>query len=370
MVEMEYYELLGVERTASADVIKKAYRKLAMQYHPDRNPGDAQAEAKFKEINAAYEVLSDESKRSIYDRYGKAGLEGGGSRGGGFGGFGGFEDIFESFFGGGGGQQRRSNAKYNLDLQVEVSVRFEEAVFGTKKEVKYRYKKPCEPCQGTGAKEGKLQTCSQCGGQGQVFMRQGFMTFSQTCPACQGTGHSVKEKCPSCKGRGYDEVEDSFSVDIPEGIDNGNKIRVSGRGNIAPEGIRGDLYLILRVETDEIFIRDGDMIYIEVPVFFTQVLLGETITIPAPRGEQQLKLYSSARDKEHFRFKGEGIANVHTKRRGDFVAQIKIIYPEKLSDEQRSLIEQLHHSFGYDATPHESAFEGIFDKIKHWFCGK
>lgn len=372
MVEVEYYELLGISKGADGSEIKKAYRKMAMQYHPDRNQGNAEAEEKFKLINEAYEVLSDEEKRSIYDRYGKSGLQGGGSnRGGGFGGFGGFEDIFDSFFGGAQGSSRRgSNAKYPLDAQVEITLPFEEAIFGTKKEVSYTYKKPCTPCKGTGAKDGSLVTCSQCGGQGQVFMRQGFMTFSQTCPWCQGAGKMAKDKCPSCKGKGYEEIKDSFTVDIPEGVDTGNKIRVSGRGNISPEGDKGDLYIIIRVKENDHFVRDGDNIYIEVPVFFTQVLLGETLKIPSPRGSEDLKLYPSAKDKEHFGFKGQGVKNVHSKRTGDFIAQIKIVYPTKLTDEQTDLIRKLHESFGYDASPHETEFEGLVDKIKNWFCGK
>lgn len=366
---MDYYEVLQVAKNADGDEIKKAYRKLALVYHPDKNPGDAAAEEKFKQINEAYQVLSDDQKRSIYDRYGKKGLEGGGAGGGGFGGFS-FDDvetIFDSFFGQGGSSKKRRTDSYAADVAVELELEFNEAIFGCKKEVNFSYKKPCEECSGSGAKEGRFKTCDECGGSGQVYMRQGFMTFSQTCHRCKGQGKIVEEKCPKCKGKGHDEVKESVTVDIPEGVDSGNRIRISGKGNIGVAGDRGDLYVVLSVKSDEKFIRDGDDIYLDVPVFFTQILLGETISVPTPREPHELKLYPGIKDKQHFVVKGKGIANVRTKRPGNFVAQVSIIYPTKLTDEQRELVEKLHHTFGYDNQPHHNEFSSIFERVKSWF---
>ncbi len=375
MVEQDYYELLETNKNATPDEIKKAYRKLAMKYHPDRNQGDKEAEEKFKAVNEAYQVLSDPDKKALYDRYGKAGLENSGYHG-----FsGGFEDIFEDLgsvfesvfgagFGGGRGRgKKKDREKYNLDNAIELRLSFKEAVFGCKKELKYTYKKACSECSGTGAKEGKLTSCPDCGGQGQVYMRQGFMTFSQTCPRCKGEGQIAKDRCGKCKGEGFESVEETIEVSIPEGVDTGNRIRVANKGNIGKNQTRGDLYLIVEVEEDDHFIRHGDDIYLEMPVFFTQICLGAKIKIPTLVGEVELKLPTTAKDKQQFTFRGEGIKNVRSGLKGNLVVQIKILFPEKLSDKQRELIEELHKSFGYDGVPHEGIFESVVDKIKGWF---
>ncbi|MDD3467005.1 MAG: molecular chaperone DnaJ [Campylobacterales bacterium] len=371
MIDICYYELLEVEKSANQDELKKAYRKLAMKYHPDKNQGDADAEEKFKAINEAYQVLSDDNKRAIYDRYGKKGLEGqmGGGGSGGFGfDFGDIESIFDSFFGGNSRSGKKSKGdKYNLDMAIELTIEFSEAVFGCKKETTYKYKKPCSECQGSGAKDGKKTTCQDCGGSGQVFLRQGFMTFSQTCPKCKGEGEIVKEKCPKCKGNGFEDIEEKITVDIPAGVDDQNRIRVAGRGNLSKSGARGDLYIIIAVKEDKKFVRDGDDVYLEVPVFFTQVLLGESIKVPSLRGEVELKLKPDTKDKEHFVFRGEGIPNVRTKQHGNFVIQVKIVKPNKLTSEQKELVTKLHESFGFEGKSSESEYEGLFDKIKHWF---
>lgn len=373
MTDQDYYELLGVDRGAEKSAIKKAYRKMAMKYHPDKNPDDAEAEEMFKAVNEAYQVLSDDEKRSIYDRYGKQGLEGHG-QGGGFGG-GGFDDlssVFEEMFGsafGGGGRSRRQRKtyNYNLDIAVEVSLEFNEAVFGCKKEVDFKYKTACKPCKGTGAKDGKLSTCSTCGGQGQVHSRQGFMTFAQTCPTCQGTGQAPSASCKSCGGTGYDEVKDSFKVDIPEGVNDGMRIRVSNKGNIAPDGTRGDLYLQVSVREDSHFVRHDDDIYLEAPIFFTQVALGASIKIPGLRGELELEIPAGAKDKQQFKFSGEGVKSVQGYGKGDLIVQIRIEYPKKLNDEQKELLEKLQESFGVESKPSETNFENMFDKVKKWF---
>lgn len=368
MVELDYYEILQISKSADGDTIKKSYRKLAMEYHPDRNPGNKDAEEKFKLINEAYQVLSDEQKRSIYDRYGKKGLDGG--MGGGAGGFdfGDLGSIFDSFFGGGSGGKKKSDDKYNLDVGVEINLSFLEAVFGVQKDVEYTYKKPCSACGGTGAKDGKRQTCPDCGGQGQVYMRQGFMTFSQTCPRCKGEGAIVQEKCPECKGKGHEDIKEKVTVDIPEGVDSGNRIRVGGRGNIGVKGNRGDLYVIIHVKDDEKFVRDGDDVYIEAPIFFTQTLLSESVKVPSLRGEVELKLTPNVTDKQHFIFKNEGVANVRNKRLGNFIVQVKLIYPKSLNDEQAELVAKLQASFGHEVNRHhENELSDVWSRVKNWF---
>ncbi|MBE0491767.1 MAG: molecular chaperone DnaJ [Sulfurospirillum sp.] len=375
-MDIDYYEILEITRDADTGAIKKAYRKQALKFHPDRNEGDKEAEEKFKIINEAYQVLSDPQKKSTYDRYGKAGLDQQG--------FSHFSDmnyedimgdlgsIFESVFGGGfsggfGGTTRRKNRKYPLDLETNVTVAFNEAIFGCSKEIKFTYKKPCDDCHGTGSSDGKKSTCKECQGRGQIYFRQGFMTYSQSCPTCNGTGAKIDTPCKSCNAKGFVEIKENFKVDIPEGIDNGNRIRVARRGNIDEDGSRGDLYIQIGVETDEHFVRHNDDIYIEVPVFFTQVALGESITIPTLRGETKLELPIGASDKQQFIFKGEGVKNVHSNTKGNMIAQIKVQYPKKLSKEQKELLGSLQKSFGMQSTPCESSFEGVFEKIKNWF---
>jgi len=373
METLDYYEILQVSRDATGAEIKKAYRKLAIQYHPDKNPGDKEAEEKFKRINEAYGVLSDEEKRAIYDRYGKEGLERQGA---------GFHaesmddimDIFNSMFGGafgGFGASRRSSAgmNYAMDLEVELDLTFQEAVFGSEKEITLQYKSPCEACGGTGAKEGKMETCATCGGQGQIVMRQGFMTFAQECPHCQGRGQVIREKCPQCRGKSYRIKEEEITISIPAGVDTGNRLRIPAKGNEDRNGRRGDLYVLFYVEEDEHFVREGNNLYIEVPVFFTQCILGETITLPSLEGELELHLKSGTRDRAQFVFRGKGVPDVHGGHRGDLIAQIKMILPEKLDTEQKELMEQLQESFGLESKPHKSAFENAFDKIKSWIKG-
>ena len=376
MKDLCYYEVLQVSKDSSGAELKKAYRKLAMKYHPDRNPDDTEAEENFKIVNEAYQVLSDDEKRSIYDRYGKAGLEG---QGGGHGGFGGsnMDDIMEMFnsmfggasggFGGFGQARRDPGQKYSLDFEIEVELEFHEAVFGCEKTIDITYKSPCEDCSGTGAKDGKLETCDYCKGQGQVLMRQGPKQFAQTCPKCHGEGQSIKEPCGTCKGKGYKTNDDKVTVNIPAGIDSGNRLRANGYGNESKSGQRGDLYLTFIVQDDENFIRNGNDIYIEVPVFFTQAILGETIKIPALEGELELELKQSTKDKEQFIFRNEGVQDVHGGSKGRLIAQIKMTLPKKVNDEQKELLEKLQESYGIESSPHKSTFESAFDRVKKWF---
>ncbi len=371
MEELSYYEILEVSQSADKTVIKKAYRKMAKKYHPDRNPDDTEAEHKFKLCNEAYQVLSDDQQRSVYDRYGKEGLQnsGGGRGGGGFGGFDDLGGIFEEMFGGGGRsrQHRPDMDKYPLDLAVEMNISFKEAVFGCDKEVDFSYKSSCKSCKGTGAKNGKQKPCSQCGGKGQVYVRQGFMTFSQTCPACHGEGTMPSEKCTDCHGHGFTEIKDSVTIKVPAGVDSENRLRVSGKGNIGKHGNRGDLYVTFYVEADDTFIRDGNTIFIEVPVFFTQAVMGETLTIPSMTGELDLKLDVGTINKQQFRFRGEGVEDVHGHGKGDLIAQVTLTYPKSLNDDQKELLTKLQDSFGIESKPHESTFESAFDKVKNWF---
>lgn len=370
MTEIDYYELLEISKNSDKNTIKKAYRQMAMKYHPDKNPGDTEAEEKFKAINEAYQVLSDDEKKSIYDRYGKSGLEGHGQRGGFSGGFDDLGSIFEEMFGFGRSQSSRRQRKtynYSLDTTVEIKLEFNEAIFGCKKDINYKYKTACKSCNATGAKDGKLTTCPTCHGQGQVHARQGFMTFSQTCPKCAGSGQSKAESCKTCKGTGYEETKDSFKVDIPEGVNDGMRIRVSNKGNIAPNGQRGDLYLQVNVKEDSHFVRHDNDIYFEAPIFFIQVALGGKIKVPSLRGELELEIPKGAKDKQQFTFKGEGVKSVQSSKKGDLIVQIKIEYPKSLNSEQKELLEKLQDSFGIESKLHESTFEGMFDKVKKWF---
>ena len=373
MEELSYYEILEVSQTADKATIKKAYRTMAKKYHPDKNAGDDEAEQKFKLCNEAYQCLSDDQQRSTYDRFGKEGLAGmGGGRrsSGGFDDLGSmFEDMFSGF--GGGSSRRRQNPadmeKYPLDMNVDMDISFNEAIFGCEKEVNFKYKNACKDCKGTGAKNGKLSTCKQCKGQGQVYIKQGFMTFSQTCPVCQGAGSAPAEPCQSCHGNGYKEKNESVSIKVPAGIDSDNRLRVSGKGNIGKRGSRGDLYVTFSVTPDKHFIRNGNDIYIEIPVFFTQAISGETLIIPSLKGELELKLDIGTKDKQHFVFRGEGVEDVHGHGKGDFVAQVNLTYPKKLNDKQKELLNELQESFGIESKPHENVLDSAIDKMKNWF---
>ncbi len=359
----DYYKLLEIEKTASADDIKKAYRKMAKKYHPDTNQGDKNAEEKFKEINEAYEVLKDEKKRAIYDKYGKAGLDGSASANSGnsyrSNGFSSFEDIFEMFGNFGENAKKRENS----DLSLEVDLKFKEAVFGTTKKIKFKYRKPCPSCNATGSADGKTDKCSICGGRGEIHRRHGFMTFSETCSRCGGSGEVIKNKCSVCNGNKFIEEEDEVEIKIPAGISSDNRLRVQEKGHKSLKGIRGDLYLVFKVEIDEHFIRHGDDIYLEIPIFFTQAILGETIKTPSLRGEIELKLERGTRDKQQYIFKGEGVQNVQGYGKGNFVVQIKLLYPERLNLNQEELVRKLQDSFGIESKPNVS----LFDKIKKWF---
>ena len=374
MEDLSYYEILEVSQSADKATIKKAYRAMAKKYHPDKNAGDTDAEHKFKLCNEAYQCLSDDQQRSTYDRYGKEGLQGMGGRSRSSGGFDDLGSMFEEMFNGfgGGGSRRRQNPadmeKYQLDMNVDMYISFHEAIFGCEKEIEFTYKNACKDCKGTGAKNGKLSTCKDCKGQGQVYMKQGFMTFSQTCPTCQGTGSAATDACKSCRAAGYEEVRETVTVNIPAGIDSDNRLRVSGKGNIGKRGTRGDLYVTFTVKPDKHFQREGNDVYIAIPVFFTQAVAGDTLTIPSLTGELELQLDVGTRDKQHFTFRGEGIEDVHGHGKGNLIAQVNITYPKKLNDEQKDLLNQLQESFGIEESkPHESVLDSAIETMKSWF---
>lgn len=360
--DFDYYEILEISRNADSHTIKKSYRALALRYHPDRNPGDAAAEEKFKKINEAYEVLIDDEKRGVYDRYGREGLASGG-----FSDFGNvFGDIFENFFGFSENKARdpKNRKKFAPDLEILLDLEFREAVFGCKKTVENSFKNLCETCDGTGGRD--FMACKNCNGRGQIFIRQGFMTFGQTCEKCLGSGEIPAKNCDNCGGAGFTTETESFEISVPEGIDDGQQMKISGRGNRYKKNTRGALFAGVRVKKDENFIRDGQNIFVKVPIFFTGMILGQDISVPSLRGEISLKIPPNSKDGAHFVFKNEGVKAVSGKNRGNFVVVTEMIFPKKLDENQKNLMQNLHESLG--EPPHKNIFQGIFERVKSWFA--
>ena len=359
---MDYYEILGVSRNATKVEIKKAYRRLAMKYHPDKNPGDKEAEEKFKLINEAYQVLSDDEKRAIYDRYGKEGLEGRGYRTKTD-----FSDIFDMFseiFGDFGFESYEDEIPYDLDRAIEVELEFEEAAYGISKEIEIEYFSLCPKCQGSGAK--RKETCPTCKGQGRIIISNGFMRIAQSCPNCNGRGFIIKEKCNECKGRGYIVKKEKIHIDIPAGVDSGMRMRVPRKGNESKIG-RGDLYLIFKVKPSKIFKRKGNNLIVEVPIFFTSAILGDKVKIPTLEGEKEIEIKPFTKDKTQIVFKGLGLPDPNTGYKGNLYAILNIVYPKKLTNEQKELLEKLHESFTGEIKEHKSILEEAIDKVKSWF---
>jgi molecular chaperone DnaJ len=376
MSKRDYYEVLGLSKSASKDEIKKAYRKLVKVYHPDVSK-EADAEVKFKEVQEAYEILSDDQKRAHYDQYGHTDPNQGfgGFGGGDFGGsFGGFEDIFSSFFGGGGGRRRDPNApRQGSDLQYSMTLSFEEAVFGLEKEISIPREESCGTCKGSGAKAGTAkETCSHCKGAGQVNVEQntpfGRIVNRRTCNHCSGTGQIIKEKCSTCHGAGRVRKTQKINVKIPAGVDDGQQIRMSGQGEAGVNGgPSGDLYIVFQVRGHEFFERDGDDIYCEMPLTFTQVALGDEVEIPTLYGKVKLKIPAGTQTGTKFRLKGKGVKNVRGYGQGDQHVIVRVMTPTKLSSQQKELLKQFSEdgSVSYDEKQ-----ENLFNRLKRAFKGE
>jgi len=373
--QRDYYEVLGVTRTAAVEEIKSAYRKSALKWHPDRNPENkSEAEVKFRECTEAYSVLSDAQKRQVYDTYGHAGLS---SLGGGQGFdhtvFQDFHDIFGDFFGfedlfGGGGRRGRSRAQRGSDLRYDMSLTFEEASAGVTTKIKLPRQEYCEACNGTGAKKGTgVQACQTCAGRGQLAYQQGFFTISRTCPACLGAGQIVKERCAECRGQGRLEREKTIELRIPPGVDTGTRLRVSGEGEPGPNGgPAGDLYVVLEVKEHSFFERRGADLYCTIPLSIAQATLGTELQVPGLNGEEKLKIPEGTQSGAVFRIKGKGLADPRGGGKGDLYYHVRVMTPTKLTRDQRKLIEQLGATMKVDNKPADRN-SSIFDKVKDIF---
>jgi molecular chaperone DnaJ len=362
----DYYELLGISRNASEEEIKKVYRKLALQYHPDRNPGDKQAEEKFKEVSEAYQILSDPEKRAKYDQYGHAAFGEGGPFAGGFDFTAGFEDVFGDIFGEFfGGGTRRGRARGD-DLRYNLTLKFEEAVSGVEKKIKIPRHGPCDTCRGTGAKPGTApQTCPTCRGRGQVSFQQGFFSVSRTCSQCQGQGTIIKDPCASCGGSGRLRKLHTLNVKIPAGVDTGSRLKLRGEGeNGPPGGAPGDLYVVIQVEPHPIFVRDNLDILCDIPISFTQAALGAEIDVPTLNGKVKMKIPPGTQSGKVFRMKGKGITDVQGYRQGDQHVRVSVETPTHLTARQKELLKEFAAASGEDVSP---MAKGFLDKMKELF---
>ncbi|MCM3712800.1 molecular chaperone DnaJ [Halalkalibacter oceani] len=368
MSKRDYYEVLGVDKNASVDEVKKAYRKLARKYHPDVNK-EADAEDKFKEVKEAYDTLSDPQKKARYDQFGHTdpnqGFGGAGDFGGGFG------DIFDMFFGGGG--RRNPNApRQGADLQYTMTLEFKEAVFGKETEIEIPREETCQTCTGSGAKPGtKPETCSHCGGSGQLNVEQntpfGRVVNRRVCHHCQGTGKFIKEKCTTCGGKGKVRKRKKINVKVPAGIDHGQQLRVSGQGEAGTNGgPPGDLFVVFNVKPHEFFERDGDDIYCEMPLTFAQVALGDEIEVPTLNGKVKLKIPAGTQTGTNFRLRGKGVPNVHGRGQGDQHVKVRVVTPKNLTEKEKDLIREFAQMSG--GRPDEQN-DNFFAKVKRAFKG-
>ncbi|KPJ67276.1 MAG: molecular chaperone DnaJ [Coxiella sp. DG_40] len=369
----DYYQVLGVTKNASEADIKKAYRKLAMKYHPDRNPGDKSAEEKFKEAKEAYEVLSNDQKRSAYDRFGHAGVSAGAGAGPGFSGFEGFGgfgdifgDIFSDVFGGRGG---RARPQRGADLGFNLTLDLEEAVHGTTEKIRVPTWVKCTECDGSGARKGTSPTtCETCGGRGQVQMQQGFFTIQQTCPDCHGRGQVIKNPCPKCHGQGRVREEKTLSVKIPPGVDNGDRIRLAGEGEAGMFGAgAGDLYVQINVRPHSIFTREGNDLLCEVPISIITAALGGELDIPTLEGHVKLKIPSETQSGQMFRLRGKGVKSVRSGVTGDLLCKVVVETPVNLNREQKELLEKLNQSLSEGGKKHSPKSKSWFDNVKKFF---
>ncbi|MGI2105236.1 molecular chaperone DnaJ [Shewanella frigidimarina] len=371
MSKRDYYEVLGVGRDTSEREIKKAYKRLAMKFHPDRNPGDKAAEASFKEIKEAYEILTDSDKKAAYDQFGHAGVDPNrGGHGGGQGDFGDiFGDVFGDIFGGGrrGGGQRQaargSDLRYNLELSLE------EAVRGLTKELRIPTLAACDLCDGSGAKKGtSASTCGTCHGQGQVQMRQGFFAVQQACPTCHGRGKIIKDPCGKCHGEGRVEKSKTLSVKIPAGVDTGDRIRLTGEGEAGEFGAPpGDLYVQVSVREHAIFTRDANNLYCEVPISFSKAALGGEIEVPTLDGKVSLKIPTETQTGRMFRLRGKGVKSVRSHAVGDLLCKVVMETPVNLNEKQKELLREFEATLTGESKKHSPKAEGFFDGVKKFF---
>jgi len=365
----DYYDVLGVEKNATADELKKAYRRLAMKHHPDRNPDDTQAEVKFKEAKEAYEVLSDAQKRSAYDQFGHAGVD----QSAGMGGMGGqgFGDIFGDVFGDifGGGRQRQGGPYRGADLRYELALTLEEAVLGHEAEVNFQSLKECDTCHGDGAKPGTdKKTCGTCGGVGQIRRQQGFFSVQQTCPDCRGEGRTIETPCEECGGQGRVQQSRTLSVKVPAGVDTGDRIRLSGEGEAGQAGgPPGDLYVEIRVLPHRVFERDGADLSCKVPICFTAAALGGEVKVPTLSGEVNLKIPAGSQSGRVFRLRGKGVRQVRGGGPGDLYCRVDVETPTDLTAEQKSLLEQFQASLEADGDRHSPKERSWKDSVREFF---
>jgi molecular chaperone DnaJ len=382
MAQADLYETLSVARDASGDELKKAYRKLAVKYHPDKNPGDAAAEAKFKEISSAYDNLKDPDKRAAYDRYGHAAFQGGMGGGGGGGGHdpfdmfreafggrgggGGGGGIFDEFFGGGGGGQSAGGGAHGSDLRYDLEITLEEAVKGCEKDIRYRRPIECNKCHGEGAEPGSRKvTCSTCGGAGQVSSNRGFISFRQVCPSCQGAGQTIEKPCTSCRGEGREMDTSTVKVRIPGGVATGSKLRSAGKGEAGQMGGQaGDLYIIVHVKEHELFERHDHDLFCEVPIKFTLAALGGSINVPTLFGKGSLKIPAGTQTGTTFRLRGQGIPHLRGNGKGDLLIRMQVEVPTKLSADQKEKLEEYADACGDPANPMSESF---VEKAKQFF---
>ena len=376
MAKRDYYKVLEVARNASEADIKKAYRRLAMKYHPDRNPGDKEAEERFKEAKEAYEVLADEQKRAIYDQHGHDGIDAARQGGGGAGGFGGadFGDIFGEVFGdifGGGRRGGRSQVFRGADLRYELELELPQAVFGYTTEVEIPRLMECETCSGSGAAKGHSPvTCDQCQGSGQMRISQGFFQLQQPCNRCRGTGRIVRNPCDTCLGQGRVRRTRKLAVKVPAGVSTGDRIRLGGEGEAGRNGgPAGDLYIEMNVKPHPIFEREGDDLSCEVPVSFATAVLGGAVKVPTLEGDVSLKIPAETQSGRVFRLRDKGVKPVRGGDRGDLFCRVVVETPVNLSSEQRELLKQFDESLRVDGRGHTPREEGFFEGVKRFFAG-
>ncbi len=372
MAKRDLYEVLGVNRDASEDEMKKAYRKLAMKYHPDRNPDNKEAEEKFKEVKEAYEILTDANKRAAYDRYGHEGVNPsmGGAGGQGFEGFAdAFGDIFGDIFGGGGGGRGRSNVYRGADLRYNLEITLEEAARGADKTIRIPAQEECDTCHGSGAKPGtQPKTCPTCGGAGQVRIQQGFFSIQQTCPKCHGSGRFIPDPCGTCHGAGRVKRQKTLEVKIPAGIDDGMRLRHGGQGEPGVNGgPAGDLYVEIHIKQHPVFQRDGDDLHCEMPISFTTAALGGEIEIPTLDGAANIRIPPETQSAKVFRLRGKGIRNVRSHAPGDLMVHVVVETPVKLTDRQKELLREFGDIAASNAERHNPKAKSWMDKVKDFF---